>query len=418
MKNYFSLFIAITITLFSCKKEKPVETTTVPTVTTTAATEVQLYTARVGGEIKNNGNLEITEGGFCYATHPNPNTEDLVSRILGLEPKFTYELYDLVPDTKYYVKAYATNSAGTSYGNEISFTTGKGEMAKVTTAPFSNTISQSAVGGGDVTSDGGAGIFEKGVVYSTNPNPTINDQKKDFGSQSAGAFQTTLHGLASNTKYYLRAYAINYYGVAYGNQVTFTSLPFDGVTDVDGNIYAYITIGKQKWMTSNLRVTHYRNGDPINSYTDRSSWDKGFYLFAHSPRDTKEFGLYYTQKIIHDPRNIAPVGWHIPTDAEWKELEMNQGMSKDEADDVEGKIERGTIGEKLLVGGSSGLNIQHAGGLVHRTPDDLSITRYFGLYWSSTIAPDNLPIIRRFLASPIARQTHGDAAISVRCVKD
>lgn len=418
MKNYLSLFIAISITLLCCKKEKQVEIITIPSLKTAVATEVELYTADVEVEITTDGNLEITEGGIYYATHPNPKAEDLVARSLSPGRKFIQHLSDLEPNTKYYARAFAKNSEGTGYGNEISFTTGKGEMAKVTTSAFNNTISQSAVGGGSVINDGGAGIFEKGIVYSTSPNPTIEDQKVDSESQSGGIYETTLYGLASNTKYYLRAYVINYYGVAYGNEVSFTSLPFDSVTDVDGNIYAYITIGKQKWMTSNLRVTHFRNGDPIKKQVDKSSWDTGFYSYAYSPFRTKELGLLYTQKIITDSRNIAPVGWHIPTDEDWKELEINQGMSKLEADDADKKIERGTIGKKLLVGGSSGLNIQLCGGLIHDTPDDIPITGYYGFYWSSSTAADNYQIIRRFFSDPIARQSHGDAAISVRCVKD
>ena len=101
------------------------------------------------------------------------------------------------------------------------------------------------------------------------------------------------------------------------------------VTDIDGNVYKTIKIGNQTWMAENLRTTHYQNGDPIlnvKAISDPSEWGKqtsGAYCSYKNTTDLDSiatFGLIYNGFAIMDPRNIAPAGWHVPTDAEWDTL--------------------------------------------------------------------------------------------------
>lgn len=108
------------------------------------------------------------------------------------------------------------------------------------------------------------------------------------------------------------------------------------LTDIDGNVYKTVRIGNQLWMAENLKVTRYRNGDVIPSVIDDSLWGQlvtGAYShYDNNSNNVELFGLLYNFYVVSDERNIAPLGWHVPTDKEWKELEMYLGMSQNEAD--------------------------------------------------------------------------------------
>ena len=123
------------------------------------------------------------------------------------------------------------------------------------------------------------------------------------------------------------------------------------VTDIDGNVYQTVTIGTQEWMAENLRVTHYRNGDPIPHVTDGGTWrglSSGAYCnYDNDGGNVSTYGRLYNWYAVDDSRNIAPEGWHVPTDEEWKQLEMYLGMSQSEADDIgyRGTYEGGKLKE-------------------------------------------------------------------------
>ncbi|MDZ7722211.1 MAG: FISUMP domain-containing protein [candidate division KSB1 bacterium] len=110
------------------------------------------------------------------------------------------------------------------------------------------------------------------------------------------------------------------------------------VTDIDGNTYKTIKIGDQWWMAENLKVTHYSNGDTIPNVTSNSEWmnlESGAYCaYDNSESNAETFGYLYNWYAVDDSRNIAPEGWHVPTDDEWKELEMALGMSQSKTDIV------------------------------------------------------------------------------------
>ena len=119
--------------------------------------------------------------------------------------------------------------------------------------------------------------------------------------------------------------------------------PIGTVTDIDGNLYHTVKIGEQWWMLENLRVTHYRNGEPIPHVTNGGEW-AGLYTGAYceynnNPANVEAHGRLYNWYAVDDGRNIAPDGWHVPTDAEWMELEIHLGMSQVE---VDGQQWRGT----------------------------------------------------------------------------
>ena len=125
--------------------------------------------------------------------------------------------------------------------------------------------------------------------------------------------------------------------------------------DIDGNVYKTIKIGDQWWMAENLKVTHYRNGDVIHHETDNRKWGyltTGAYgYYNNNSSNAAVYGALYNWYAVNDSRNIAPAGWHVPTDKDWKQLEINLGMSQAEAD-VKGT--RGTNeGGKLKEAGTS-----------------------------------------------------------------
>ena len=128
----------------------------------------------------------------------------------------------------------------------------------------------------------------------------------------------------------------------YSHQIGEWIYPLGGsVTDIDGNVYQTIKIGDQWWMMENLKVTHYRNGDPIPHVTDQWAWvllyeppTGAFCDYDNNPANVATYGRLYNWYAVADSRNIAPAGWHVPTDAEWKQLEMYLGMSQTQAENI------------------------------------------------------------------------------------
>lgn len=106
------------------------------------------------------------------------------------------------------------------------------------------------------------------------------------------------------------------------------------VTDFDGNQYHTIIIGDQEWMMENLKVTHYRNGDPIPHITDSNGWvgtSNGAYcVYGNQPYHADTYGHLYNWFAVNDSRGLAPEGWHVPTDDDIKELEIYLGMSQNQ----------------------------------------------------------------------------------------
>ncbi len=226
MRNYvlgFCLLLLSSFIIYSCSSEDNTSETTVilPTVTTADVTSVNLNTATSGGNVTNDGGGQITSRGVCYATTANPTIEDEKTVESGTVGVYASSLTNLTASTQYYVRAYATNSAGTAYGASKTFTTIAIEIAipTVTTNAVTAITQTSATVGGNVTAAGGAAITERGICWAITQNPTTVNSKIT-ASGTTGAFTGNLTGLTANTTYYARAYAINSGGTAYGAQVT------------------------------------------------------------------------------------------------------------------------------------------------------------------------------------------------------
>ena len=200
---------------------------------------------------------------------------------------------------------------------------GGGPEMTVTTYEASYVLPFGATCGGEVSSSGGGDkVTERGICFSTDPNPTIDDETVPSGSGS-GTFTSILSWLEENTTYYVRAYANkSKKGVittTYGEEESFTTPEaiYGTVTDIDGNTYTTIEIGDQVWMMENLKTTKYKDGTAIPNVTDDVSWaglSTGAYCdYDNDPDNSDTYGRLYNGYAVDDPRNIAPEGWHVAT---------------------------------------------------------------------------------------------------------
>jgi len=195
-----------------------------PIVTTSSVSNIFTTSASCGGNVTHDGSIAVTARGICWDTTSSPTVTD-PSTINGTgEGSFTSALSGLNPSTHYFVRAYAINSLGISYGNEVTFDTLLNTSAPtVTTTAITDISTNTATGGGDVTHDGSANVTAKGICWSTSENPTITDSSTSNGT-GEGSYVSYLTGLNSSTHYHVRAYATNSIGTGYGIDVSFNTL--------------------------------------------------------------------------------------------------------------------------------------------------------------------------------------------------
>jgi hypothetical protein len=255
MKN-MRLAVSLSVILFSCQKELNYDksgttnaTAIIPTIITTAVTSITNSTAATGGNISADGGAAITSRGVCWATTANPVVTGNHTTDGTGTGAFTSAITGLSANTIYYVRAYATNSAGTAYGNEISFTTTTTSTAlpTVTTAAIGSITALSASCGGTVSADGGTPVTVRGICWSTSANPVATGNHTTDGS-GLGVFSGYMSGLTAGTTYHVRAYATNSVGTAYGGDSVFTTTAINNGTkikriiqSVNGTRQAYIT---------------------------------------------------------------------------------------------------------------------------------------------------------------------------------
>lgn len=196
--------------------------TAVLTLSTSAANTITTTTALAGGNITSDGGLSVTARGVCWSTTSNPTISSSISNNGIGVGAYSSNLSGLLPGTVYYVRAYATNANGTVYGNEVTFTTLSLNMPTLSSVVPTDVTINSATAGGDVSSDGGAAVTARGVCWSTTSSPTVSNSKTSDGT-GTGAFVSNISGLLPGTMYYMRAYATNIIGTAYGNEISFTT---------------------------------------------------------------------------------------------------------------------------------------------------------------------------------------------------
>ncbi|UCH14059.1 MAG: hypothetical protein JSV22_13270 [Bacteroidales bacterium] len=417
-----------------------------PVLTTTAAGSITETTALSGGNITDDGGSTITARGVCWSTSENPTLSDSFTNDGSGTGDFASNITGLSPGTKYYVRAYATNSTGTAYGSAVSFTTPQEPGLPVLTTTSAGSITETtALSGGNITDDGGSTVTARGVCWSTSENPTISNSFTTDGS-GTGSFTSNISGLSPGTKYYVRAYATNSVGTSYGEPISFvTEWGNTKISDFDGNSYSTVQIGSQIWMAENLKTTHYSNGASLVDGTGLADISGDYttkycFVYADNSANKNTYGLLYTwaaavngtsgsNAVPSGIQGVCPAGWHLPSDEEWKELEIYLGMSESEADNEDW---RGTDqGGKLKESGTTHWNSPNEGATNasgftaiaagHRTNADTYTNMNTGACFWSTTSADSQAWTRLLLYNNAAvRRTDyfKNFAFSVRCVKD
>lgn len=197
-----------------------------PTVTTGAVTSVDKFSATLNGNITSDNGSAVTERGFVYSTTTNPlvgGSGVTKQTVTGTTGAYLLNATSLSAKSTYYVKAYATNAAGTSYGGQVSFET-LSAAPSITSTGVTSLLDTTVTLGGNVTSDNGATVTERGVVYNINTDPTIYNSKVVV-SGTTGVYTGDVTGLTAATTYYYRAYATNSYGTSYGESISFRTEP-------------------------------------------------------------------------------------------------------------------------------------------------------------------------------------------------
>lgn len=195
------------------------------TVSTTAVSSVSTTSAVSGGTISSNGGGAISTSGVVWSTNQNPTTDDFKTTENAATGSFVSTLTGLVPATVYYTRAYATNSAGTSYGSQLSFTTlGAIVAPTVTTTAQSQVTNISFVISGNVSDWGGSAVTERGIVWSkTSSTPTLENATKVTTGSGLGTFSSYVYGVDPSSVYYARVFATNSAGTSYGSVATVTT---------------------------------------------------------------------------------------------------------------------------------------------------------------------------------------------------
>jgi uncharacterized protein (TIGR02145 family) len=223
MKKIIACSLILSIILFAfyaCEKEAKV---VLPTVSTASVDNIYNTSARIGGLVSDDGGADISDRGVYWGTTASPESSGTKLQIGTGTGVFQDSLTELTSGVKYYVKAYATNSQGTAYGDETFFTT-QISLPTITTSAITELTATSARVGGVISDSGGFAVSQRGVYWGTDPNPQLTGTKLEMGS-GAGTFSQTLSGLSRAVLYYVTAYATNIKGTAYGDEISFTTEP-------------------------------------------------------------------------------------------------------------------------------------------------------------------------------------------------
>ena len=210
---------------------------TTPTVSTGTVSAISSTSATATGRVTATGGSPTTATGFCWASTPNPTLADSTLTLGAGSADFIATISNLTSNTTYYIRSYATNAQGTSYGNEQVFTTTILQLATLSATTVTAVLYTTATISGQVITDGGTTVTQRGVCYGTQSNPTINDNLLISGT-GTGVFSVNLTGLSSNTLYYARTFATNAGGTAYGTETTFTTLTIVAPTVSTSDVFS------------------------------------------------------------------------------------------------------------------------------------------------------------------------------------
>lgn len=295
-------------------------------------------------------------------------------------------------------------------------------LPEVKTLQVKTITHYTCIAGGKIISDGGSTIVKSGICWSkSNPLP---DFSGDYVVSKGNAFNEYLKCLDPNSKYYVRAFATNSKGTAFGDVVVFNTLSDQNNTasDIEGNIYKIVKIGDQIWFRENLRTTRYNNGASIPTTTEEiyeAKEPKYQWVAGNNPKNNANYGRLYTWHVVNDKRNLCPCGWHVPSKEEWTQLIEFLGGPEVAG----GKMKEAGTGKWLDpnegANNSSGFSAIPAG-----IRDYTTAFSWFGqsaTFWSNTEndVDDAFYYTLDHTNAEIGEDVYSkNAAYSVRCIKD
>jgi uncharacterized protein (TIGR02145 family) len=398
-----------------------------PTVTTGLVSNITTSGATVAGNVTAQGSAVVTVRGVCYATTQNPTTVNTCVDSGSGTGGYAANLSGLSPGVRYYARAFATNAAGTSYGNEVEFTTTR-TAPTVNTGAVSDITTTSATVAGNVISQGFSTVTTRGVCYATSQNPTTENICISSGS-GLGVFTVTISGLISDTRYFVRAFAVNSAGTSYGNQLEFTTVATGGDVNGRDNTTEIVDVRNpttgRTWMDRNLGATRAATSTTdTEAYGDLYQWGRradghqkrnsttistlnstdvpsndSFILAPITPNDWRSPQNNNLWQGGNGLNNPCPVGYRIPTRAEWSAERLS--WSSNRADGAY------ATPLKIPMSGRREYDNGSVGNLGSR-----------GYYWSSSV--DGSLSEALFLSSSDANLFYFSRAFghSVRCVKN
>lgn len=407
-----------------------------PSVEILPASEISYTSFVCNGDVTDSGSYSVTARGFCWSTEPDPVMTGEHLHVGNGAGVFSALLADMQPETTFYVRAYAVNAAGVTYSTPITVST---------LAPTIPTVSTDTVNGynectGTVLADGNAPVTQRGFCYDTLPSPTLANGVVLADGSGLGEFTATLTGLPVGKLYFIRAFATNAKGTAYGNQIHFHAGSCDTktLTDYDGNVYNTVAIGTQCWMKENLKTTHYSDGWPI---------EYGSYDFPNSDlNNVPMYGFLYdwgtvvrdinssSDSIPSGIQGVCPTGWHMPSRAEVNQLRQylstqpeywcisnnNTSYAKSLADSIgwNGSNSSCVPGNDFSANNATGFSARPAGYLYWNGSWDYQKGAYF---WTCTASDENnaryfhLSYFNNHLTVSGYNKTYKS---SVRCLRD
>lgn len=313
--------VAAAILLTGCTKETS-EIRLDPTLATTKVFNVTSNSATVIGFVVAEGD-GFTEKGVCYDLEPNPTIAKSKTIFSEIATTATYHvpLTGLAFAKTYYARAYATGPAGTVYGEQLTFTT-LPVLATVTTTAATDVEGTTATTGGEVTTDGGSAVTARGVVYGITSNPTIAGSKTTDGAD-IGVFESSLTGLSGLTTYFVRAYATNSAGTAYGSEITFTTLVSVREWYVPGDYVAasYPGSGLADWSPDKSPMVKSIEANPNNveGYVYMANASNSWKFASKPSWDGPNYGAGAT------PGTLDPSGDNMNLPAGYYKLNVNAG---------------------------------------------------------------------------------------------